>query len=281
LKLLTGISETLKFVEKLKNGGGNLGFVATMGSLHDGHISLVNQSLEKNSFTAVSIFVNPTQFNENKDFKSYPRDLQSDLDILKPLPVDLVFAPSESEIYPEPDTRKFDFGGLDKVMEGKHRPGHFNGVAQVVSKLFNILKPDRAYFGEKDYQQLAIIRKITRDLQLPVEIIACPIIRESDGLAMSSRNRLLNDKERESAANISRALFSASDRAGSLSPGELIRNTILDLDSDHLIETEYFDIVDSESLRSISDWSYPGPIRGCIAAKIGHVRLIDNMDFSC
>ena len=280
VQLLTTISETISFIENLKKKGGKIGFVATMGSLHDGHISLVNRSLEENDYTAVSIFVNPTQFNENKDFTSYPRNLQADMDILKPFPIDLVFAPPESEIYPEKDTRIFDFGGLDVLMEGKHRPGHFNGVAQVVSKLFTILKPDRAYFGEKDFQQLAIIRKITMDLELPVEIIGCPIIRESDGLAMSSRNRLMNSEQRASAVNISRALSSAREQAGKLPVEELIRKTVLELDSDPSIKTEYFDIVDAVSLQRIAEWSFQGPIRGCIAARIGAIRLIDNMDFS-
>ena len=182
MELTRTIQEVSPVVERLTGNAGSLGLVPTMGSLHEGHISLINRSFEENPHTVVSIFVNPTQFNDKKDFESYPRNLDEDLGILEELGVDLVFAPGERDIYPEPDTRVFDFGGLDRVMEGKFRPGHFNGVAQVVSKLFGILHPEVAYFGEKDFQQLAIIRRMVARLKIPVRITGCPIVREPDGL---------------------------------------------------------------------------------------------------
>ena len=175
-----------------------------MGALHRGHLSLVSKAVAENAIVVVSIFVNPTQFNDPKDLKRYPRNLKADLALLEPTGCHLVFAPGPEEIYPEPDTRKFDFGSLEEIMEGKHRPGHFNGVAQVVSKLFEIVNPDKAYFGLKDFQQLAIIKNMVKQLSLPVEIIPCPIVREESGLAMSSRNELLSAEERKNAALIYR-----------------------------------------------------------------------------
>ncbi len=251
-----------------------------MGALHEGHLSLVDRSLKENDITAVSIFVNPTQFNDKTDFQTYPRNLRDDLDLLEKYEVDLVFAPSAGEMYPEPDTRDFDFGGLDLRMEGKHRPGHFRGVAQIVSKLFTIIGPDVAYFGEKDFQQLAIIRKMTRDLKLPVRIQACPIVREKDGLAMSSRNRLLSPDERKAAARIPAALMQARGKAGRMPVEELIRRTIEYLSRDPLLKVDYFELVDEKRLQPVSGWDEPAPIRACIAVKVGQVRLIDNMDFS-
>ena len=251
-----------------------------MGSLHDGHISLVKRSIEENNSTVVSIFVNPTQFNENQDFNSYPRNMKEDLEILERFPVDLVFAPTSREIYPEPDTSRFDFGRLDSIMEGKHRPGHFNGVAQVVSKLFGIIEPDYAYFGEKDFQQLAIIRKLVDEMNLPVRIIGCPIIREADGLAMSSRNKLLSPDERKSAARISQALFRAKEEAGHIPVEVLIEQTIQYVHQDPRLKVEYFEIVDERNLDPVRNWTENHRKIGCIAVQIGSVRLIDNMDFS-
>jgi len=251
-----------------------------MGSLHDGHISLVSRSIAENNFTAVSIFVNPTQFNEGQDFESYPRNLEDDLEILRQYPVDLVFVPPAKEIYPEPDIRVFDFGGLDRTMEGQHRPGHFNGVAQVVSRLFDIVEPEKAYFGEKDFQQMAIIRKIVEKLRLPVSIIGCPIVREADGLAMSSRNKLLSAEERKSAARIPKGLSIAKSKSGKLPVRQLIDQIIRLLQQDPNLKVEYFEIVDGLNLKPISSWTHNQNIRGCIAVKTGKVRLIDNMDFS-
>ncbi len=257
-----------------------MGFVPTMGSLHKGHISLIKRSIEENSHTVVSIFVNPTQFNDKKDFKSYPRNLAEDLEFLEPWPVDLIFAPGEQEIYPEPDKRVFDFGELDRIMEGKYRSGHFNGVAQVVSRLFSIIEPDVAYFGEKDFQQLAIIRRMVSRLKLEVRITGCPIIREPDGLATSSRNRLLSSGQRSSAVRIHQALTRAKEKAGIVPLKALIKETIEFIEVDPNLRVEYFEIVDDKNLEPVRGWSDPGGKRGCLAVYDGKVRLIDNMDFS-
>jgi pantoate--beta-alanine ligase len=274
------IQEARKQLTSIWKEEGTLGFIPTMGALHEGHLSLIRRSINENKFTAVSIFVNPTQFNEKHDFDQYPRNLETDLQIMASLPIDLVFAPVATEIYPEPDTRVFDFGRLDKTMEGLHRPGHFNGVAQVVSKLFDIIRPDRAYFGEKDFQQLAIVRALVRQLDIPVEIIGCPIIREGDGLAMSSRNKLLSPGQRTAAAVISKALFRARDLAGSLPVEKLQQKIIHQLNRHPMVEVEYFKIVDRENLQQITDWSEAGAKIGCIAVQIGKVRLIDNINIS-
>jgi pantoate--beta-alanine ligase len=274
------IQEARKQLIFLRREEGSLGFVPTMGALHEGHLSLIRRSVKENQFTAVSIFVNPTQFNEPRDFDQYPRNLERDLEIMASLPIDLVFVPETSEIYPEPDTRVFDFGGLDRTMEGLHRPGHFNGVAQVVSKLFEIIRPDRVYFGEKDFQQLAIIRAMVRQLDIPVEIIGCPTIREADGLAMSSRNKLLTPEQRAAATLISKALLRARELAGTL-PVDKLQKKITNLLSEHpLLKVEYFTIVDREHLQPVRDWSEAGATIGCVAVKIGTVRLIDNINIS-
>jgi pantoate--beta-alanine ligase len=274
------VREAGKKLASIRQKEGSLGFVPTMGALHEGHLSLIRRSIRDNRFTAVSIFVNPTQFNDRQDFDHYPRNLEKDLETMSSLPVDLVFAPAASEIYPEPDTRVFDFGELDKTMEGLHRPGHFNGVAQVVSKLLDIVRPDRVYFGEKDFQQLAIVRELVRELEIPVEIVGCPIIREADGLAMSSRNKLLTPEQRTAATGISRALYRARELAGKM-PVDELRQTITDLlNEDPLTKVEYFEIVAREDLRPVRDWSESGAKIGCVAVQIGKVRLIDNVNIS-
>jgi pantoate--beta-alanine ligase len=274
------ILETGEKLASIRRQEGTLGFVPTMGALHEGHLSLIRRSTKDNRFTAVSIFVNPTQFNEPHDFDHYPRNLEEDLESISSLPVDLVFAPAASEIYPEPDTRVFDFGDLDKTMEGLHRPGHFNGVAQVVSKLLDIVQPDKAYFGEKDFQQLVIVRELVRQLEIPVEIIGCPIIREADGLAMSSRNQLLAPAQRRAATGISSALFRAQELAGRM-PVEELREKIQNLiNEDPLMKVEYFEIVAREDLKPVREWSEDGAKIGCVAVQIGKVRLIDNVNIS-
>ncbi|MFC2115486.1 pantoate--beta-alanine ligase [Bacteroidota bacterium] len=280
MKIVRSISETRTLIKTMKGKTGTLGFVPTMGSLHDGHMSLVRKSIEENDASIVSIFVNPTQFNEKQDFELYPRNLNEDLKVLGQHPVDLVFVPSSDEIYPEPDTREFDFEGLESVMEGKHRPGHFKGVAQIVSKLLEIVQPDVAYFGKKDFQQLAIIRKLVEIIDLPVRISGCPIIRESDGLAMSSRNKLLLPEERSSAARIFEGLFKAGEEAGKTTVEELINSTIQFLHQDPRLKVEYFEIVDASNLKPVQKWTDNGRKIGCIAVQIGNVRLIDNMEFS-
>lgn len=280
MDLCKTVTETRSLLTKIREKKGTMGFVPTMGALHAGHLSLVTRSLEENASTVVSIFVNPTQFNDPEDFNSYPRNLEKDLKQLAEYSVDLVFAPTAKEIYPEPDDRDFDFGGLDKIMEGKHRPGHFKGVAQVVSKLFEIIRPDTAYFGEKDFQQLAVIRKITGDLKIPVRISGCPIIREADGLAMSSRNKLLDPGQRKIASRIPLALFRARELAGKLPVRELKEQIVRFLEEDPGLQVEYFEIVESGLLKTIQDWAEAPGRRACLAVRIGRVRLIDNLDFS-
>ncbi len=256
---------------------GSVGFVPTMGALHEGHLSLVEAASAENSTVVVSIFVNPTQFNDPDDLKRYPRNLVSDMELLKTTRCDIVFAPGATEIYPEPDNRRFNFGLLEEVMEGKYRPGHFNGVAQVVSRLFDIVKPDKAYFGLKDFQQLAIIKAMVRMLGMKVVIVPCPIIREESGLAMSSRNELLSQEERKEAALIYRTLEQAKQHAGLKSVQELeywVKETI---NKSSFLNVEYFEIVESETLQPATDWGSKGSKTGCIAVFCGKVRLIDNI----
>ncbi len=274
--LVKTIKELKKQLNALREKGG-VGFVPTMGALHSGHISLVNQAVHENQVVVVSIFVNPNQFNDASDLKRYPRNLEADLKLLEPTGCDLVFAPEAEEIYPEPDTRIFDFGPLEQVMEGKHRPGHFNGVAQVVSRLFEIVKPDKAYFGLKDFQQLAIINQLVRMLKLPVEIVPCSIIREKNGLAMSSRNELLSAEERENAALIFKTLSRAKNLAGTISVRELKNEVIETINKNPFLNVEYFEIVDFENLQPVKSWSEKGKKIGCIAVFCGKVRLIDNI----
>jgi len=271
--------ELRQFLKPLRKKG-STGFVPTMGALHSGHLSLVNQAGRENPVVVVSIFVNPTQFNDPNDLKRYPRNLDADLKMLESTGCDLVFAPDAEEIYPEPDTRKFDFGQLERVMEGKHRPGHFNGVAQVVSRLFEIVNPNKAYFGLKDFQQLAIIQKMVQMLKMPVEIVACPIIREKSGLAMSSRNELLAAEERENAALIYETLSNAKNLAGAKSVRELETRVIETINKNPFLNVEYFEIVDFENLQPVKSWSDKGRKIGCIAVFCGKVRLIDNIVFN-
>lgn len=259
-------------------GGELKGLVPTMGALHEGHISLVERCREECDTVIVSIFVNPTQFNDPNDLKNYPRTPESDLERLKKAGVDIVYMPSVEDIYPEPDTRKFDLGFLDTVMEGAHRPGHFNGVAQVVSRLFDILKPDRAYFGEKDFQQLAVIRKLVKDGGYCIEIVGCPIVREKDGLAMSSRNVLLTPQCREAAPAIYQALSEIRSNKGMMSVGEAVAKAVVKIDGTGVLRTEYLEVVDAGTLVQIKDWSDAPSLRACVAIQAGKVRLIDNME---
>jgi pantoate--beta-alanine ligase len=258
-----------------------VGFVPTMGALHDGHLSLVDIADRNSDIVIVSIFVNPTQFNDPADLKNYPRNLEKDIRLLNNHgKTSVIFAPTVEEIYPEPDNRIFNFGNLDKVMEGAHRPGHFNGVAQVVSKLFEIVEPQKAFFGQKDFQQLSIIRQLVKLMDTEIEIISCPIIREKDGLAMSSRNQLLSPEERIEAANISKILFKSMEIAKSLDVNMLINWVINEINNNPLLHVEYFQVVDSLTLLPVEKWSQPGVKQGCIAVKIGKVRLIDNIKFT-
>ena len=248
-----------------------------MGALHEGHLSLVDRCRKECDTVVVSVFVNPTQFNDPNDLKNYPRTAEADIALLEKAGADFAFMPSVEEIYPEKDTRIFDFGQLDKVMEGPSRPGHFNGVAQVVSRLFDIVGCDTAYFGEKDFQQIAIIREMVRQLNYPIRIVACPIVRESDGLAMSSRNLLLTPEHRKAAPLIYQSLREAAELHRALPVEETKRRVIERINANPLLHVEYFSIVNADTLQDISDWSEAENVRGCIVVHAGAVRLIDNI----
>ncbi len=276
--LVKTIKELRNEIEK-RGHNRQLGFVPTMGALHEGHLSLVERAVAENELTVVSIFVNPTQFNDPKDLERYPRTLEADLTLLEPSGCDIVFAPNAKEVYPEPDTRKFDFGQLETVMEGKHRPGHFNGVAQVVSRLFDIVQPDKAYFGLKDFQQLAIIKNMVKQLNLSVQIVPCDIVREESGLARSSRNELLTSEQRKNAVTISETLFRAKELRGQKSVEELTNWVIETVNKNPFLDVEYFEIVDDEQLQAVKSWDENNTKVGCIAAYCGEIRLIDNFVF--
>ncbi len=272
----TGI-ELKNHIEKLKKQGVGVGFVPTMGALHEGHLSLVRSAMQENACVVVSIYVNPTQFNDIADFNKYPRYVEDDIMQIKCIDNDarvIIFLPDDKEIYPEPDTRKFDFGYLEKKMEGAFRTGHFNGVAQVVSKLFDIVNPDIAYFGQKDYQQLVIIKEMVRMMALPVKIKSCPIIREESGLAMSSRNVRLSEAERAEASIIYETLV-RSRKWIKKHPVSRVKELVTERINEHpLFRLEYFEIADAETLKE------PAKHRamvGCIAVLVGSVRLIDNV----
>lgn len=277
MDLIYTVNKLQEEISALQTSGKTVGFVPTMGALHAGHMSLVKQCLEDNDICVVSIFVNPTQFNNKEDLVKYPRTIERDSQFLAQAGASIVFVPSEEEIYPEPDTRQFDFGQIEKVMEGVHRPGHFNGVAQVVSRLFDIVKPDKAYFGEKDFQQLAIIRAMVEQLGLPVEIVSMPIVREESGLAMSSRNERLTTEQKEVAVNISKVLFQSREWIKDLSVAEVSKKVVDAINSFEGLEVEYFEIVNGYSLQSISDWSDSDYVVGCIALYCGEIRLIDDI----
>ena len=267
------------FLSAARESGKSVGLVPTMGALHEGHASLVQRSVVENDVTIVSVFVNPTQFNDKGDLERYPRTLEADCRLLEALGADCVFAPSVEEVYPEPDTRVFDFTPLDKVMEGIYRPGHFNGVAQIVSKLFMFVEPDRAYFGEKDFQQLAIIREMVRQQDFKLEIVGCPIVREADGLAMSSRNTLLTAEQRATSLAISKSLFASQEYAKNHTLAEtkqMVEDTIAATDG---LELEYYEVVDGNTLQPVNAWGDAEYIVGCITVYCGKVRLIDNIRY--
>jgi pantoate--beta-alanine ligase len=270
------ISET---IEKLRNKGKTIGFVPTMGALHKGHISLISRSVAECDVTVASIFVNPTQFNELQDLKNYPRTFEADKKMLEEAGCDIIFYPSVEEIYPTEVKEKYSFGFIEEVMEGAHRPGHFNGVAMVVERLFRLVPADKAYFGEKDFQQLAIVKALVKQKHIPVNIVPCPIVRETDGLAMSSRNTLLTPDERKTASSISKTLFAAKELAKTKNPEEIKTFVIDQIASIPAFQLEYFDIVDALSLVSIKNWDDSPSKNGCIALRIGKVRLIDNISF--
>lgn len=250
-----------------------------MGALHNGHLSLVKRCVAENDVCVVSVFVNPTQFNNSTDLEKYPRTEEADIELLSGADCTFAFIPSVEEIYPTPDTRQFDFAPLDQVMEGPARPGHFNGVGQVVSRLFDIVKPNRAYFGEKDFQQLAIIREMVKRYNYNLKIVGCPIVREESGLALSSRNARLSDAEKKIAVNISRTLFMSVDLANVKTVDEVKQWVVSTINLFPNLEVEYFEIVDSLTLQPIKEWSDADYITGCITVYCGEVRLIDNIQY--
>lgn len=274
--------ETITNSEELRRALGSrdrsgIGFVPTMGALHAGHRSLVERARRECATVVVSVFVNPTQFNDKTDLKNYPRTPEADLRLLEEVGADYVFMPSVEEVYPEPDTRTFDFGMIDKVMEGATRPGHFNGVAQVVSRLFDLVKPAKAYFGEKDFQQIAVIREMVRQLRIPVEIIPCPIVRGEDGLALSSRNTLLDTDHRTAAPYIYKVLKAAVEKSHQTTPDQLAAWVTAQVESNPLLKVIYFQAVDAATMQQVRTWEESPAIQGCIAVQAGDIRLIDNI----
>lgn len=279
MKIVKSIKELKDYLFGAKKDNKRIGLVPTMGALHNGHLSLVRRCVEENDVCVVSVFVNPTQFNDKHDLETYPRTLEADCNLLETAGCDVVFAPSVEEIYPEPDTRVFDLGSVAEVMEGAKRPGHFNGVAQVVSKLFYIVEPDNAYFGEKDFQQIAVIREMVRQLGIPVVINACPIVREEDGLALSSRNTRLTPEQRQKAPLIARTLKESVAMKPNKSVKEVIEHVVNTINADPVMEVEYYEIVDGNTLKSIQNWSDTDYPVGCITVYCGEVRLIDNIKY--
>lgn len=275
MNVFTSVAALRSALERVDASG--IGFVPTMGALHAGHRSLVERARRENATVVVSVFVNPTQFNDKTDLRNYPRTPEADARLLEEAGADCVLMPSVEEIYPEPDTRRFDFGLIDKVMEGATRPGHFNGVAQVVSRLFDIVRPARAYFGEKDFQQIAVIRAMIEQLNLPVDIVECPIVRGDDGLALSSRNRLLDAPHRAAAPHIYATLRAAAEKSHTLSPAQLKTWVAGEIDRDPLLETIYYQSVDARTMQEVTAWDDAPRIQGCIAVQAGPIRLIDNI----
>lgn len=279
MKLIQTIKELRTELDGLRKAGKTVGLVPTMGALHAGHASLVKRAVAENDVVVVSDFVNPTQFNDKNDLLKYPRTLEADCKLLEACGASYVFAPSVEEIYPEPDTRQFSYAPLDTVMEGKYRPGHFNGVCQIVSKLFLIVEPTRAYFGEKDFQQLAIIREMVRKYPFDLQIVGCPIVREADGLALSSRNARLSDVQREQALLISKTLFASVEYGKDHTLAETLRFVEDGIEKAEGLELEYFEIVDGNTLQPVSAWEDSAYIVGCITVFCGEVRLIDNIKY--
>lgn len=279
MKVIHTIKDLQAELSVLKAQGKKVGLVPTMGALHAGHASLVKRSVNENEVTVVSVFVNPTQFNDKNDLVKYPRTLDADCKLLKACGATYTFAPSVEEMYPEPDTRQFSYAPLDTVMEGAFRPGHFNGVCQIVSKLFEAVKPHRAYFGEKDFQQLAIIREMVRQMQFDLEIVGCPIVREEDGLALSSRNARLSAEERENALKISQTLFKSRTFAATHTVSETQKFVEDAIAAAPGLRLEYFEIVDGNTLQKVGNWDQTSYAVGCITVFCGDVRLIDNIKY--
>lgn len=281
MKVFHKIVELQNELFSARKEGKEIGLVPTMGALHEGHASLVRRSVAENGVTVVSVFVNPTQFNDKNDLKNYPRDLDADCRLLEDCGADYVFAPSVEEMYPQPDTRHFEFPPISTVMEGAHRPGHFNGVCQVVSRLFYIVRPNRAYFGEKDWQQIAVVKAMVKRLGLRVNIVECPIVREDNGLARSSRNALLSAEEKAIAPAIYKALKDSVDYAKSHTVKETHDHVVAEINAVDGLQVEYYSIVDGNTLQDIDSWEDTPYAVGCITVYCGKtpIRLIDHIKY--
>ena len=281
MKSIFTIAELQSELGTVRLQGQTIGLVPTMGALHEGHASLVRRSVAENDITVVSVFLNPTQFNDPADLDRYPRTLEADCALLRECGASIVFAPSVGEMYPEPDTRQFSYPPTDSVMEGAYRPGHFNGVCQIVSKLFAIVEPNRAYFGEKDFQQIAVIRRMVADLKFGLQIVPCPVVREPDGLAMSSRNTLLSPEERQIANNIYKTLAASRKWAETESLTDVRKRVEEEINAISGLEVQYFSIVDGQSLAELTDWKKSDDIVGCITVFCGSkpIRLIDHIRY--
>ena len=281
MKIINTVAALQHAVTEAKQQGLSVGLVPTMGALHEGHASLIRQSVAENQLTVVSVFVNPTQFNDPKDLQHYPRTFEADAQLIASLGGDIVFAPSVEEVYPQEDKRVFSYPPIDTVMEGARRPGHFNGVCQIVSKLFDMVTPDRAYFGEKDFQQIAVVRAMMKDLGYTFQLVPCPIVREASGLALSSRNALMNDEERKLATNIYRILRESVTLSSSHSVAETQQFVVEQLNALDGLEVEYYEIVNGETLQTVTSWEDAPHIQGCITVFCGArpVRLIDNIAY--
>ena len=281
MKLFEKIVDLQNELFEVRKEGKKIGLVPTMGALHQGHASLVKRSVKENDVTVVSVFLNPTQFNDKADLERYPRNLDADCKLLEECHADYVFAPSVKEMYPTPDNRQFNFPPVTTVMEGAKRPGHFDGVCQVVSRLFYIVRPDRAYFGEKDWQQIAVVKRLVKYINMNVEIVECPIVREADGLAMSSRNSLLTPEERAIAPNIYKVLKESVEYSKNHTVEETHNKVVNDINAIDGLEVEYFEIVDGNTLLDVKDWNDSPYIVGCITVYCGHtpIRLIDHIKY--
>lgn len=281
MKIIDTVAALQLAVTEAKQQGLSVGLVPTMGALHEGHASLIRQCVAENQLTVVSVFVNPTQFNDPKDLQHYPRTFEADAQLIASLGGDIVFAPSVEEIYPQEDKRVFSYPPIDTVMEGAQRPGHFNGVCQIVSKLFDMVSPDKAYFGEKDFQQIAVVRAMMRDLGYKFQLVSCPIVRETSGLALSSRNALMSEDERVLATNIYRILRESVVFSQAHTVAETQRFVVNQLNALEGLEVEYYEIVNGETLQTVTSWEDAAQIQGCITVFCGArpVRLIDNISY--
>lgn len=281
MKIIDTVAALQLAVTEAKQQGLSVGLVPTMGALHEGHASLIRQCVAENQLTVVSVFVNPTQFNDPKDLQHYPRTFEADAQLIASLGGDIVFAPSVEEIYPQKDKRVFSYPPIDTVMEGARRPGHFNGVCQIVSKLFDIGSPDKAYFGEKDFQQIAVVRAMMRDLGYKFQLVPCPIVRETSGLALSSRNALMSEDERVLATNIYRTLRESVVFSQAHTVEETQQFVVNQLNALEGLEVEYYEIVNGETLQTVTSWEDAAQIQGCITVFCGArpVRLIDNISY--